>query len=199
MGEGLCPGLLVPAAAALFFDMKNIVLSGFMGTGKSTVAYRLARELGMTFVDLDSLIEDSAGKSIREIFSDLGEPAFRELESEAVRRVVSGALGDSIVLATGGGTVVDRANRALLKEWGFIICLRASVASILERTSRAVPGCTAESRPLLGAQDREAEIKRLLQERERAYNECELSIDTTDYGVAEVVGKIRAFIEGENA
>ncbi len=184
----------MPLAVALFFDMKNIVLSGFMGTGKSTVGYRLARELGMTFVDLDSLIEDGAGKSVKEIFAELGEGAFRVLESEAVERVVSGAVGDSIVLATGGGTVVNPRSRALLKEWGFIICLTACVETILDRTSRDLPEGVVANRPLLDMEEREDAVKRLLAERNEAYSDCHMSIDTTEDGVAEVVEKIKAFI-----
>ncbi len=179
-----------------FKNMKNIVLYGFMGTGKTTVGFRLARELSMTFIDLDSLIEFEAGRSVREIFADCGEEAFRALEREAVRSVVSGKKGDGIVLATGGGTAVDDKNRALLKEWGFIICLRASLDTILERTEHG-GGVDGEKRPLLDTSDRESRIKALLEERAAAYGDCDLSLDTTRFDVGEVVAKIRAFVEGK--
>lgn len=165
-----------------------------MGTGKSTLGFHLARKLSMGFIDLDSLIEEEAGLSVSEIFRDLGEERFRALEREAVRSVVSGEHGHGIVLATGGGTVADPESSALLKGWGHIICLRASIETILERTGR---GAEEEKgkRPLLDMDDREAEIKRLLGERESAYSICDMSIDTSVESVSAVVQKICDFIE----
>jgi len=170
--------------------MKNIALTGFMGTGKSVVGRLLARELFMTFVDLDEVIEKEAGLSVKEIFRTLGEEPFRSLEKEAVKRIVSGEMGGCIVLATGGGVVVDPINRALLREWGSIVCLTASVKTILQRTERG-----GKKRPLLAGEDREADVRRLLKERESVYRDCDMTIDTTRDSVADVVRKIRLLIE----
>lgn len=169
--------------------MKNIVLSGFMGTGKSSVGRLLAHELSMTFIDLDTLIEKDSGLAVKDIFSTLGEAHFRALEREAVTALVSGRTGDGIVVAAGGGLVVDESNRALLKNWAVIICLTASVETILKRTERS------EQRPLLAGEQREAVVRRLLKEREAAYSDCDFSLDTTDLGLDEVVKTIKVFME----
>jgi len=170
--------------------MKNIALTGFMGTGKSVVGRLLARELFMTFVDLDEVIEKEAGLSVKEIFRTLGEKRFRSLEKEALKSIVSGEMGGCTVLATGGGAVVDAANRALLREWGFIVCLTASVKTILQRTERG-----GKKRPLLAGEDREADVRKLLEERESAYRDCDMTLDTTQDSVSDVVRKIRLLIE----
>jgi len=168
--------------------MKNIVLSGFMGTGKSSVGRLLAHEFSMTFVDLDAVIENDTGLVVKDIFSTLGEPHFRALEREAVTALVSGRMGDGIVVATGGGVVVDESSRALLKNWAVIICLTASIETILKRTDKG------EKRPLLDGEQREEFVRRLLKEREAAYSDCDFSIDTTDLGLADVVKKIKDFM-----
>ncbi len=160
-----------------------------MGTGKTSVGRILARELSMTFIDLDVEIEKESGLSVKDIFRTLGEPRFRELEREAVKRVVSGGMGDGIVLATGGGVMADPVNRALLKEWAPVVCLSASVETILARTDRG------EKRPLLATADREAEVRRLLKERASAYRDCDMTLDTTWDSVTDVVRKIRRFME----
>ncbi len=169
--------------------MKNIALTGFMGTGKSSVGRLLARDLSMTFIDLDDLIEKEAGMSIKEIFERFGEARFREMEREALRRVVGGEFGEGIVLATGGGAVVDDENRALLKKWGAVVCLCASVDTILERTARAA------DRPLLEDRDRGARVRSLLAKREAAYRDSDMILDTTADSITDVVRKIKLFVE----
>lgn len=154
-------------------DIPNIVLTGFMGTGKSTVGKVLARRLGSTFLDLDELIEKEAGMPIKEIFSSYGEARFRELETEAIKRLSSGLLGDRLVVSTGGGAVVREENRALLKGWGRLVCLKASNEEILRRVGNRA------DRPLLAGPDREEKMERLLAERREAYMDCDLEIDTT--------------------
>jgi len=171
-------------------NMKNIALTGFMGTGKTSVGRLLAKDLGMTFIDLDEIIEEEAGMSIKDIFEKSGEARFRELERQALRRVISGEFGEGIVLATGGGAVVDEENRALLRGWGVIVCLTASVSTILERTSRA------SVRPLLERGDRRSEVMKLLSRREEAYRDSDMVLDTTGDSVRDVVRKIRVFLEG---
>ena len=113
---------------------KNIVISGFMGTGKTTVGRLVAQRLGRAFVDLDEQIEAHFGKAIPEVFAQDGEARFRALESDLCRHF-AGQPG--IVLSTGGGALVNPVNRATLAESGVLICLTASVEAILERVEQA--------------------------------------------------------------
>ncbi|MEE9614410.1 MAG: shikimate kinase [Thermodesulfobacteriota bacterium] len=166
----------------------NVVLTGFMGTGKSSVGRRLAERLALEFVDTDDLIEDAAGMSVKEIFAGLGEPRFRELEKEAIKKAVSTM--DGVVLSTGGGAVVDEENRRALKGWGTVVCLTAPVEVIVERIG---PG---DERPLLSGESREEAVGRLLKEREPVYGQAELVLDTGDKGIEEVAGRIESFLSG---
>lgn len=168
----------------------NIVLTGFMGTGKSTVGRLLAKRLAFTFLDLDELIEKEAGMPVKEIFSAHGEDRFRELESEAIKRLSSGALGDRLVVSTGGGAVIKQENRSYLKSWGRIICLTASNEEILKRVGNR------PERPLLFGPDREEKMAKLLAERREAYGDCDLEIDTTELKPEEVVATIQRLLAG---
>lgn len=174
-------------------QIPNIVLTGFMGTGKSTVGRLLARRLGFAFLDLDELIERETGMAIREIFSNYGEARFRELESEAIKRLASGGLGDKLVVSTGGGAVVREENRSFLKGWGTLVCLNASNEEILRRVGNR------PDRPLLAGPDREEKMTRLLRERQDAYRDCDLEIDTTGQRPEEVAGTIQRFLAGQSS
>lgn len=149
---------------------KNIVLTGFMGTGKSSVGRRLARKLGLRFVDTDDLITDQAGISIREIFEGYGEDKFREVERQVVRRVSD---EKGLVIATGGGVVLNRENMEDLRKNGIIICLTASPEKIMERTGGK------DSRPLLNAEERENKVREMLEYRRPFYADADISIDTS--------------------
>jgi shikimate kinase len=164
----------------------NVVLTGFMGTGKTSVGRRLAVELGLEFLDTDDLIEKEARMSINEIFGEFGEGRFRKLEREVIKRVSSTM--DGIVLSTGGGAVIDGTNRERLKGWGKVICLSASVDTILARVRGQ------DERPLLSNEDKRKSIQRLLTEREPFYNESDLIVDTTTKGVDEVISEIKGFL-----
>lgn len=168
----------------------NIVLTGFMGTGKSTVGRLLARKLGHTFLDLDELIEREAGMAIKDIFASFGEERFRELEAEAIERLAAGSLGTRLVVSTGGGAVVRKENRALLKGFGVLVCLTASRDEILRRVGNRA------DRPLLAGADREAKLDLLLEQRQEAYRECDLEVDTTGRRPEEVVKAIQKFAAG---
>ncbi len=157
-----------------------------MGTGKSSVGKRLAREMGLRFVDADDLIEKDAGMSIKEIFGRFGEARFRELERKVLKTVAETM--DGVVLATGGGAVVDYRNRELLRSWGVVVCLTASVEAILDRVDEG------DERPLLEGEDRRGSIERLLQERRDAYMDADLVLDTTEKSIAEVTEDIRRFL-----
>lgn len=108
----------------------NIVLTGFMGSGKSTVGRLVARELQRPFVDCDELVVQRAGKSIAQMFADEGEEKFRALEREVCREL---ARQDGLVIATGGGALLDADNRCVLGRKGVLVCLMASPQSIRRR------------------------------------------------------------------
>lgn len=139
----------------------NLVLVGFMATGKSTIGRRCARELGYPFRDSDSVIERRAGKSIPAIFAEDGEPAFRRLEAAAIREL---ARAGATVIATGGGAPMNSGNVAYLRRTGFVVLLWSDPEEILARCG------TRANRPLLaGANDPRARIECLLAQREPAY------------------------------
>ena len=165
----------------------NIIITGFMGTGKSVVGRALARRLSMKFLDTDNMIEAKAGMLIKEIFSAFGEPRFRELESEVLAELLSGERGEGFVLSTGGGIVIDPENRKRLAELGVVVSLKASVESILERVSKS------GERPLLNNAEPEETIERLTKERSPFYEEADLVIDTTDKSIDEVARIVEEF------
>lgn len=159
----------------------NIVLTGFMGTGKSAVGREVARRLGRPFVDMDAEIEARAGKSIPAIFVEDGEPAFRSMEAELCREL---AQRSGLVIATGGGALVPAENRAAMTRSGTVICLTASVDEILRR----VGGGT--KRPLLEVADPRAAIERLLETRRAAYAAIPWQVETTGRSVADVAARV---------
>ncbi len=163
--------------------MQNIVLTGFMGTGKTAVGREVARRLGRPFVDMDAEIEARAGKSIPRIFVEDGEAAFRHMEA-ALCEELSARAGQ--VIATGGGTLVDPANRALMTGSGLTVCLTCDVAEILRR----VDGGSSADRPLLDVADPRAEIERLLAVRREAYAAIPWQVDTSALSVAEVAARV---------
>ena len=166
--------------------MKNIVLIGFMGTGKSSCGKALATRLGCAFVDLDKYIENKEKKSVPEIFAAKGEAYFREKEREAVREV---SQRKGAVIATGGGTIKDEENFALLKERGIIVCLTADVDSILARTSRR------GERPMLDGQaDRRKGIEELLASRQEMYARADFTVDTSTLSPMQVTEEVFSFL-----
>ena len=160
----------------------NITLTGFMGTGKTTVGKRLAKRLGWRFVDVDALIKATAQMSVPRLFAEHGEAVFRRLEQRAIRRAVT---GDQQVIATGGGAFVNPANRSLLRTVGPVICLSAQPKTILQRV-----GATATRRPMLAGGPVRSRIERLLQQRAPAYAKADLCIATDGVSAEEVVERI---------
>ncbi len=150
---------------------------------------RLAAELKLKLIDLDALIEKEAKASIKEIFDNSGEAYFRGLEKRMILRLTRGEFGSGVVVSTGGGAVCDPDSRAALRSWGFVISLSASVEDIMRRVGNT------QKRPLLEAEDKVAEVGRLLNERVEAYKDCDLMIDTTGVGVKWVVERIKAFLQ----
>ena len=163
----------------------RVVLTGFMGTGKSAVGRRVAERLGRRLVDTDVEIERIEGMPVREIFARSGEARFRELE----RRVVAESCnaGD-VVIATGGGTILDAGNRSALADGALMVCLGASPETIARRV-RAY----AADRPLLaGARSLTARIRELLDARQSIYAAVPLQIDTSKRTIEQVADTIVA-------
>ncbi|MNR82783.1 3-dehydroquinate synthase [compost metagenome] len=148
----------------------NIFLVGLMGAGKTTVGRALAKRLNKRFIDSDHVIEERTGATIPLIFEIEGEASFRQREAEVIRDLTA---QQDIVLATGGGAVLNAENRAYLKSRGTVIYLRASVNSIVQRTSHD------KNRPLLQTADPRKTIEELSRIREPLYNEvAHIVIDT---------------------
>lgn len=164
----------------------NIVLIGYRGAGKSTVARHLALELAWDWVDADVEIELRAGKSIATIFADDGEKCFRDWETSVLAELVA---RERTVIAAGGGAVLRAENQRLLKRCGQVVWLCAAPSTILSRIAADVT--TASRRPRLTASSREAEVPRLLAEREPHYRECaDFQVVTENKTPAEIAGEI---------
>ena len=165
-----------------------IVLIGLMGAGKSSIGRRLARRLGVPFVDADEEIERAAGRSISDIFAEFGEAAFRDGE----RRVIARLLSDDApkVVATGGGAFLDPETRALIKRRAISIWLDADIEVLARRTQRR------NTRPLLEGQDHREVLARLAAERAPVYGEADLRIRSGTGPHAEVVAAILAALDG---
>lgn len=169
--------------------MANIVLTGFMGTGKTTIGKALSRETGLKFVDLDELIENEAGMAVKDIFRERGEGFFRDMESGVVKRLTLGGFGNGLIVSTGGGAVVRKENRDAFRSWGTVVCLSSTVDEILRRVENR------DDRPLLNTGEKKEAIERLLKEREEAYGHCDLVVDTASLSIKEAVRAIKNFME----
>ena len=168
--------------------MKNIVLIGFMGTGKSCVGQILARLLGWQFIDLDEQVEQAIGMSIADYFARYGEAAFRDQESAAVAAV---AAKSQVVLATGGGVVLRQQNIDRLKTTGILVCLSASENEIVTRTQGD------RLRPLLNRPDRLQVIRDLLAVRQPQYRQADYWIETDGKPLAAVAAAILDILREE--
>ena len=168
--------------------MKNIVLVGFMGTGKTTIATEVANRLKMKYVSTDSRIEKREKRTINEIFTDSGEEYFRDIESDVVREV--SASGD-LVIDAGGGAVLRDENMANFKSGGVVICLTADVETILSRTKKY------KHRPLLNVEDPKRKIRDLLAKRESFYAKADHSINTGKLTARQVVDEILKIVKSD--
>jgi len=153
-------------------DRRNVVLTGFMGTGKSTVGRLLADRLGRPFVDVDAVIESRAGTSIAELFRTRGEAAFRVLEAAACRELSE---KHGLVIATGGGAMLDSGNRDVLSATGTVVCLTCEPDELMRRLEDIT------DRPLLDevSEDRRSRIEALLNRRASTYEALSHHVDTT--------------------
>lgn len=164
--------------------MKNIVLTGFMGTGKTVVGKELSGILNMELVDIDAEIENLQKMKIRDIFENLGERHFRDLETEMIKKV---SRRGNIIISTGGGAVLREDNMNALRENGDIFCLAASPETIFRRTSGS------EERPLLNVENPVSRIKELLNFRMPFYEKAGTIIDTeekTPLQIAEEIAEL---------
>jgi shikimate kinase len=165
---------------------RPVVLVGLMGVGKSTVGRRLARRLGLPFVDSDAEIEDAAGLSAAEVYERYGESDFRDGERRLVARLIEGNVR---VIATGGGAYVDSRTRELLNERAITVWLDAPVEILTERTSRR------DTRAQLRNGDPKATLEKLANERRRSYEEAHIHVKSGDGAHKEVVDSIIESLE----
>ena len=164
----------------------NIVLVGFMGTGKSAVGRVIAQKLEFHFIDTDGVIEQTSKAKISDIFAEHGEDYFRDLESQAVKSV---ALMKNQVVATGGGVVLRSSNIDLLRTGGPIFCLNATPKAIWDRVR------SSRSRPLLRGPEPLKKIETLLDKRAPYYALADHQIETTGVSVDRVADEIISYIE----
>ncbi|GAB4416490.1 MAG: shikimate kinase [Thermodesulfovibrionales bacterium] len=149
--------------------MKNIVLTGFMGTGKTEVGRELSNILHWRLIDVDDEIVRSKKMAIKDIFSSLGEEAFRDMETEMIREV---SKNKNVIISTGGGAVLRQENMDILRENGIIVCLTAAPETILKRTANN------DERPLLQVDNPLKRIRELLEFRRPFYEKADIMIDT---------------------
>lgn len=169
----------------------NLVLAGLMGSGKSTVGRVLAQWLDRQFVDTDALVAQATGRSVPELFAEQGEEAFRELEAQAIEAVCE---REGLVVAVGGGAVVDPRSATRLRESSHVVVLDASPGALADRVR---PGQRSGRRPLLdGNEDVAARLAELQRDRERAYDEvAHARFDTTGRSIEEVAALVAAWLE----
>jgi shikimate kinase len=161
--------------------MKNIVLTGFMGTGKSTVGKELSKRLNMRFVDMDEEIEAAEQMKISEIFSLHGESHFRDIETAMIKKL---SQENNLIISTGGGAVLRDENMEFLRENGIVFCLAAAPETILERTSGN------KNRPLLQVENPKEKISELLACRKPFYDKAGIIVETDDKTPMQVAEEI---------
>jgi 3-dehydroquinate synthase len=164
----------------------NIVLTGFMGVGKTEVGRRLAELLEMKFIDTDTAVESAVGMKIPDIFQKYGEERFRCEEAAVIRKA---ALCSNCVIATGGGVVLNPENMRALREKGMIILLSAQPSVIADRVMKTA------KRPLLQGDDLNKRIRNLLSERAPCYQDCDDRIDTSELSIEQVVERIISLLD----
>ena len=167
---------------------KNIIITGFMGTGKTVVAIELASKLGMKFIDMDQLIEERQEMSIADIFVRYGEKYFREQENKLVKEL---SQKENMVIATGGGTFLNLNNAKILNQKGKIICLYANSQTIYNRLKEK------NNRPLVKGNNILDKINHLLEKRKKIYDSFPWKINTSNLSVQEVVDKIIELLKVE--
>jgi shikimate kinase len=169
---------------------RPLILTGFMGSGKSSVGKVLAPLLSCPFIDLDSEIVAVSGCSINDIFSRDGEQTFRGMESRCLQEVLK--RGRSVI-ATGGGVVIADVNRGLMRAQGIVVNLLVTVPQVLKRLDGAT------DRPLFCGSDPANHVKLLMDAREQFYADADIRIDTDGKSVEDVAAEILRFVKGLRA
>jgi shikimate kinase len=179
-----------------FAKARNLVLVGYRGSGKSTVGKELARTLGLGFLDTDLVIQEKQGRSIREIFSTDGEPAFRNLESQSLEDLLADQSISPSVIATGGGIVMRSENRDNLRLLGMVIWLEVSPEMAIQRISG--DSFTTDQRPSLTSQSLSEEVRKMIAERTPVYaSVADMKILNNDNSrdteaiVQEIIGQLK--------
>ncbi len=167
--------------------MGSVILTGFMGTGKSSVGRLLARLTGWEFLDVDAQVVKSAGRSINDLFAQEGETFFRALETAELLNLVGRS--DRLIIATGGGAVLDPGNRILFKKLGLVVNLTASPDLIRFRLRHS------DDRPLLNDGAAREKIGLMLRDREPCYADADIRIDTAGKKIEDVAAEIMAFLK----
>ena len=170
---------------------RNIIMTGFMGTGKTTIGSLVATELQREFVDMDTLIEQRESQIISQIFAQQGEAYFRQLEADLCREL---AEQEGLVIATGGGALVPEANLRVMEQSGLVICLDCEPAILWQRIGQS------EDRPMLVAQDvsRFNRLEELLIQRTPAYERIKHHLDVTHLTPEEAARRISELVNGES-
>ncbi|MBK2029015.1 shikimate kinase AroK [Francisella noatunensis] len=169
---------------------KNIFLIGPVGAGKSTIGKQLAKQLKLEFIDSDDTIEKKCGVDINWIFDLEGEEGFRKRERDVIAEIL--AEKQNIVLATGGGAILDPDTRSLLSSRGKVVYLGATIEQQLERTAKDT------KRPLLRVDDKKPVLEQLMAEREPLYRSiADVVVETNGATVKNIVNKISTFLVEE--
>jgi len=166
--------------------MKNIVLTGFMGTGKTTIGKALAKMLHMKLVDVDEEIESAQKMTITDIFKMHGEQHFRDIETAMIKKL---SQGKNLIISTGGGAVLRDENMEALKENGIIFCLNARAETILKRTGNS------QDRPLLKVENPKEKINELLAARRPFYEKAGIMIETDNKSPLQVAQDIMEIVK----
>ena len=166
----------------------NLYLVGFTGTGKSTVGRSVAQQIRYEFLDSDHEIERLGGRTIAQIFTEDGEPAFRALEKKFI---LEQHPARGCVVACGGGLVVPEGMLELLQARGVVFCLHASLETVIERTARSV------HRPLVSGEDRETKVRELYARREAIYRRAGTTILTDQRPIREITAHILRVFQRE--
>lgn len=172
--------------------MKNVILIGFMGSGKSTIGRKLSDKYGLKHIDTDWYIEKEQNKKISDIFSEKGEEYFRNLETECIKTLID-KYKDNAVVSVGGGLPVKEANRELLHTLGTVVYLKADVSTLEARLSGD------KKRPLLKGGDLHEKIVSLMEKRQAIYEQtADFIVETDGLQCIDVVKIIKEEIDNEN-
>ena len=173
---------------------RTIALVGLMGVGKTTVGRRVAKALGLPFVDADAEIETAAGRTVADIFAERGEAEFRSGERRVIARLLD---GPPCVLATGGGAFLNEETRRLIKARAISIWLKADLDVVVKRVKRR------DTRPLLRGKDPREVLERLAEQRYPIYAEADLVVETSesphDAAVAAVLSALESWEDRRSA